>query len=201
MPPACGSHPEYLFRLAPLDVFRRKKTREVVTDYLFATVTFDPFGADIPANNRPLRVQQEDRIVLDFVEEHLIFFLAVPERLPSELTSRAAALDAPAGRSRDHKAEDGPDNQNSFGLAEAPFRVGIAQNPQSQLFAPHLANYRLKLIHDLLARFTSSSLRCHLQALGPPQINDCLGGLDYLRRQPFESRNPPLLFGVIRCQI
>src|ERR1700694_3102416 len=80
MPPACGSHPEYLLRPAPLDIFRRKEAREVMTNNLFACVTFDSFGASIPTNNHSLWVQHEDRVVLDFVEEHSIFFFALPER-------------------------------------------------------------------------------------------------------------------------
>src|ERR1700730_14550487 len=79
MPPACGSHPEYFVRPAPLDIFRRKEAREVMTNNLFASVTFDSFGASIPANNHSLWVQHEDRIVLDLVEEHPIFFFALPK--------------------------------------------------------------------------------------------------------------------------
>src|SRR6202521_1007747 len=79
MPPACGSHPDHLFRLTTLDIFRRKEAREVMTDNLFASVTFDSFGTGIPTNNHSLWVQHEDRVVLDFVEEHSIFFFALPE--------------------------------------------------------------------------------------------------------------------------
>src|ERR1700730_14631795 len=79
MPPACGSHPEYFVRPAPLDIFRRKEAREVMTNNLFASVTFDSFGASIPTNNHSLWVQHEDRIVLDFVEEQPIFFFAIPK--------------------------------------------------------------------------------------------------------------------------
>src|ERR1700676_5020389 len=80
MPPTCGSHPEYLLPPAPLDIFRRKEARKVMADNLFASVTFDSFGAGIPTNNHSLRVQHEDRVVLDFVEEHPIFFFALAER-------------------------------------------------------------------------------------------------------------------------
>src|ERR1700676_4715300 len=80
MPSACGSHPEYFLRSATLDIFRRKEAREVMTDNLFASVTFDSFGASIPTNNYSLWIQHEDRVVSDFVEEHSIFFFALPER-------------------------------------------------------------------------------------------------------------------------
>src|ERR1700736_3832349 len=87
MPPACGSHPEYLFRPAPLDIFRRKKARKVMTDNLFASVTFDSFGAGIPTNHHSLWIQHEDRVVLDLVEQYSIFFFAVPERLLCQVCS------------------------------------------------------------------------------------------------------------------
>src|ERR1700726_2060529 len=81
MPTACGSHPEYFLRPAPLDIFRRKEAREVKTDDLFAPVTFNSFGTGIPTNHRSPWVQHENRVVLDLVEEHPIFFFAVPEGL------------------------------------------------------------------------------------------------------------------------
>src|SRR6202035_388125 len=52
-----------------------------MTNNLFASVTFDSFGASIPTNNHSLWVQHEDRVVLDFVEEHPIFFFAIPQRV------------------------------------------------------------------------------------------------------------------------
>src|ERR1700684_3893313 len=81
MPSACDSHPEYFLRPASLDFFQRKEAREVMTNNLFASVTFDSFGASIPTSNRSLWVQHEDRVVLDFVEEHPIFFFAIPQRV------------------------------------------------------------------------------------------------------------------------
>src|SRR3984893_12259275 len=95
MPPACGSHPKYLLRSAPLDIFGRKEAREVTTDNLFASVTFDSFGAGIPADNHSLWVQHENRVVLDFVEEHPIFFFAVPERFLRQPISGPVATHAP----------------------------------------------------------------------------------------------------------
>src|ERR1700730_10347692 len=88
MPPVYGSHPEDLLRPASLDIFRRKEAREVMTDNLFASITFDSFGSSIPSNNCSLWVQHEDRVVLDFVEEHSIFFFAVPERLLRQVGGR-----------------------------------------------------------------------------------------------------------------
>src|ERR1700721_984913 len=79
MPPVRGSHSEYFVRRAPLDIFRRKEAREVMTDNLFASVTFDSFGASIPTNNNSVRVQHEDRVVLHFVEEYPILFFAIPQ--------------------------------------------------------------------------------------------------------------------------
>jgi hypothetical protein len=52
-----------------------------MTNNLFASATFDSFGASIPTNNHALWVQREDRVVLDFVEEHPIFFFAIPQRV------------------------------------------------------------------------------------------------------------------------
>src|ERR1700722_18861196 len=80
MPAVRGSHPEYFLRPALLDIFRRKEAREIMTNNLFASVTFDSFGASVPTNNQPLWIQHEDRIVLEFVEEHPIFFFAIPKR-------------------------------------------------------------------------------------------------------------------------
>ena len=47
-----------------------------MADNIFGSVTFDSFGARIPTDNLALRVQHKDRVVLDSVQEYLIFFLA-----------------------------------------------------------------------------------------------------------------------------
>ena len=142
MAAACGSHPEHLLRPAPLDIFRRKEAGIVLTDNLIGGVTFDPFGAGIPTDNPASRVQQKDRVVMDSVQEHPIFFFAISKRSLGSPARGVVALGAPTSDSGDQHAEDGSENQNHLGLVQSPIGVRIAQHQQSQLFFLQLPNYR-----------------------------------------------------------
>ena len=172
-----------------------------MTDNLFGCVTSDSFGTGIPTDDLPPRVQHEDGVVLDSVEEHAIFFLAIPECCLRKSASGAVALDAPSCGSRDQQGQNGSENQNNFGLAQMLLRVHVAQRQQSQLFVLQLANFRLKLIHEPRAPSASNGIRCGLQTLDPAQTSDPFSELDLLGSQPFQGLKMALLFGIIHGQV
>ena len=53
-----------------------------MADNFFGCVTFDSFGTGIPTDNLALGVQHKDRVIMNSIDEHPIFFFAVLERLP-----------------------------------------------------------------------------------------------------------------------
>ena len=104
--PAAGSGDgEHLLRAAALDVFRGKETGKVAPDNLFRAVALDALRPGIPAHNLALRVQHENGVVLDSVEQHPVLFFAVPQRLFCLPASRVAALQAPARGSGNQQAQ------------------------------------------------------------------------------------------------
>jgi hypothetical protein len=66
-----------------------------MADDFISPVPFDSLGTGIPADNSSLRVQREDCIVVDFVEQHPIFRFATSKRL---LGNSAPGNIAPDGR-------------------------------------------------------------------------------------------------------
>ncbi len=83
-------------------------------------------------------------------------------------------LDDPTRGCGDQQAQNSSEDQDRFGLGQAPLRVRVAQRQQAHLFVLHLANRALKLVHDPLPRSASNGIRCRLQTLGPAQANDHL---------------------------
>ena len=75
----CGSYPEDLLRPALLDVSRGKEAGKVAANNLLGAVTLDSFSAGTSGDDLALRIQHEDRVVLDTVEEHAIFFFALSQ--------------------------------------------------------------------------------------------------------------------------
>jgi hypothetical protein len=51
----------------------------IVANNFCGAVTFGPFGSDITTDYLALRVQPEDGMVLDSVQEHLMFSFTIPE--------------------------------------------------------------------------------------------------------------------------
>src|SRR5204863_10008790 len=60
---------ECLLRLAGRCVIRREEDREVTAENLLRRVSFDALRAGIPAGYVSLRIQQEDGVVADAVNE------------------------------------------------------------------------------------------------------------------------------------
>ena len=60
-----GRHLQFRLRLTAIHVFRGIKHREVAPNDLLGAVTLDALCARVPAGYVPLRVEQENRVVLD----------------------------------------------------------------------------------------------------------------------------------------
>ena len=124
------------------DIFRGKEAGKILPNNLFGCVTFDSFGAGIPTDNPAPRVQQKDRVVMDSVQEHPIFFFAISKRSLGSPARGVVALGVPTSDRDDQQAEDGSENQSHLGLVQPPIGVRVAQHQQSQLFVLQLPNYR-----------------------------------------------------------
>ena len=105
VPAAGGGDGEHFLRAAALDVFRGKETGKIAPDNLFRAVALDALRPGIPTHNPALRVQHENGVVLDSVEQHPVLFFAVPQRLFCLPASGIAALQAPARGCGDQQAQ------------------------------------------------------------------------------------------------
>ena len=57
-------------------VFLRVEAREVLSDDLFGAITLDAFGSAVPSRDSSLRIEHEDRVVLDCLHQQLELLLA-----------------------------------------------------------------------------------------------------------------------------
>ena len=71
---------ELLFALARLDFFGRIEDREVFSDDFFGRVPLDALGAEVPRRNAPLRIQHENAVVEDALDEEPHALLALDQR-------------------------------------------------------------------------------------------------------------------------
>jgi hypothetical protein len=71
---------------------RGERSKRSFSDDLVRGVALDPFGAGIPAHDQAFRVDHEDRVIANSIEEHLILLLAISERLVRGLAHGAAAI-------------------------------------------------------------------------------------------------------------
>src|SRR5688572_22145022 len=119
-----GADPKDLLRPVPVNIFGRKKAGIALTDNLVGRVALDTFGTGVPTHHPARRVQHENGVVLDTIEEHSEILLAVPEGF---VAGEVIAMETPAARRGNHQAEDNAKNQRVPGLAQVSFRGGIAQ--------------------------------------------------------------------------
>jgi hypothetical protein len=64
-----GSAPQLLVRPAPVHGLLRIKAREMLADDLASPVALDARGAGVPGSNVTLRVQEEDGVILDALDQ------------------------------------------------------------------------------------------------------------------------------------
>ena len=107
MPAVFGGQSEYFLRPAPLDIFRRKEAREVTTDDFFSFVSFDSLSTGIPIENLPSRIDHEDRVALDSVEDQTIALFTLSERLFCKTACGAVAQGAPSYKSGNKQTDKG----------------------------------------------------------------------------------------------
>ena len=119
-----------------LDVFRGKETGKIAPDNLFHTVALDALRPGIPTHNPALRVEHENGVVLNSVEQHPVLFFAVPQRLFCLPASGVAALQAPARGGGDQQTQQRSEDQNALDLAQAPSGVLTAQTPAGAALPP-----------------------------------------------------------------
>src|ERR1700675_3518745 len=113
-PAACCCDPQLLFRFTLIDILLKKETRKILTDDLISFIALDAFGPGVPTGNLSPRIQHENRVVLDPIEDYPIFFFATPEGLLCKTAPKVVALDIPARRGCDRHAQDGSEDQNNF---------------------------------------------------------------------------------------
>ena len=196
-----GGLPQDLLRPALLDVVRRKETRKILTGDLLIGETRHPLRTGIPTANLAQRTQHEDGVVLDPLNERPIFALAFLQRPFRNLAPRIVALDDPTGGPGYHQAQDGSEDQNSFGTGRVPLRVRIAQHQQSALFVLHLVNELLIIDDDLQAGSGPTRAHFRQRLVISDQIDVFVRESKPLGGQPLEVRNPALLDRVVYGQI
>jgi hypothetical protein len=57
-------------------ILLRVETREVLSDDIFGAITLDAFGSAVPSRDSSLRIEHEDRVVLDPLHQQLELLLA-----------------------------------------------------------------------------------------------------------------------------
>src|SRR5258707_880314 len=57
-------------------ILLRIEAREVLSDDLFGAITLDAFGSAVPSRDSSLRIEHEDRVVLDCLHQQLELLLA-----------------------------------------------------------------------------------------------------------------------------
>jgi hypothetical protein len=82
------SEAQHLVRSAPRRVLRRKEARKVGTDDLGRAVAFDPFRTGIPTDDHTVRVDHEDRVVVNAIDQESIALFTLPQRFLHEPASR-----------------------------------------------------------------------------------------------------------------
>src|ERR1044071_4010697 len=56
-----------------------------MADNLFGCITLESLGSGVPTDYQTLRVQHKDRVALDSIKKHPVFFFAVPKRFLRKL--------------------------------------------------------------------------------------------------------------------
>src|SRR6266516_3428518 len=62
-------------------VFLRVEARVVLSDDLFGAITLDAFGSAIPSRDSSMRIEHEDRVILDCLHQQLEMPFAVSQCL------------------------------------------------------------------------------------------------------------------------
>jgi hypothetical protein len=62
-------------------ILLRVEAREVLSDDLFGAITLDAFGAAVPRRDSSLRIEHEDRVVLDSLHQQLELLFALSQCL------------------------------------------------------------------------------------------------------------------------
>ncbi len=97
--PSCSTLPvelgalQLLLAAAGRHVLGGPKAREVLAQDLLGFEAFDPFGAAVPGGHVPLRIQHEDGVVLDGVDQQAKAFFAAPKLLVRLPPRRRVARD------------------------------------------------------------------------------------------------------------
>ena len=93
---AGGRDLQYFLGPAAFDVRTRKEAGEVAADDFLRAVSGDSLGAGVPGDHLAARVQHEDRVVIDLVEERPILILAHAQRIFRQAAPAAVENDARA---------------------------------------------------------------------------------------------------------
>jgi hypothetical protein len=92
------------------------------------------------------RVQHEDRVVVNLVQQRPVLILADPQRLFRQAAPAAAADEAEPRATGDQQAQSGSQKEPDPGLQQPPFRIGGASVQQSRLFVLHGLHDLAKLL-------------------------------------------------------
>ena len=195
----CGSQAEHLFRSAPPDIFLKKEAGKVVADDLFGGIPLNMLRAGAPTDDLASRVQHEDRVVMDSVQEHPVLFFALLEQFLGSRTSRAVTHRGPGRDAGDQDPQQGSKKQDALGQAQVVLSACQAERPQAHFLGQHSADQRLELGVPFL-RPTSNGIHRGREALCPAQIDDHIRALDSLGGQDFKVGKMGLLRRVIRRQ-
>src|SRR6185437_14170154 len=84
---------ELTLELPRCDVFRRVEDREVLSDDLVFGITFDSLRALVPSDDVAPRVEHEDRVIFDALDEQAESLITLPQLLFGRTSRREVARD------------------------------------------------------------------------------------------------------------
>ncbi len=96
----CGCDAQDLGWRATLDIIRGEEARKISADSFLGAIALDPFCAGVPSDDLAGRVQQDDRVILNTVEEHAVLFLTLAQCTLCPPTHQDVAMHAQAGGGR-----------------------------------------------------------------------------------------------------